>query len=323
MRVVLFASCQSATLYFDALCACGAPPVLVVTANDAPVLSELVRRCERTGIAHELHADANDPEFVTRLCSLQPDLLLVSGWPRRLREPVRRAARLGAINFHPSLLPYYRGKHPLFWAILRSEPEVGVSAHHITDAIDRGPVLMQRRVAVPEGATALSLAEAVDRVGAELVAELIRLAHTGALPRGTAQVGGSYFPPVSEEFGIIDWSTSARMLERWLRACLGTTRAYTYFRGMKVVAVRAHVARFDTAAAPGTILVADRNGIAVATGNSQEQLPFSTFEQGSFETLCVTHWQFLDRTYEARALVDLLEIVAGQRFSSNPALSNV
>ncbi len=314
--VVLLAWCPTATLYLDALVRAGAAPVLVVTGFGAPAEAPLVQACERAHVPLERCRDANAVAFASRLAQLAPDLVLVAGWPRVLGEALRRVARSGIVNFHPSLLPCYRGRHPLFWAILRGEPEVGITLHHVTAEVDAGPILLQRAVAVPQGATSASLAEVVDRAGAGLVPDLLRSARFGALPPGTVPSdAGSYFPPVRAEHALLDWTCPAHRLERLVRACAGVTHAHSFFRGMKLVALAAHAVVAPRAATPGTVLSVGPDGTLVATGSDDEAAPATA--------LRVTRWLFLEREHSAPSLAALADLAPGARLAANPALSTL
>jgi methionyl-tRNA formyltransferase len=78
----------------------------------------------------------------------EADLILLLWWPHIIKEEVIAKARRGAINLHPSLLPYNRGKHPYYWAIVDGTP-FGVSIHCVTPGIDDGPVMYQKEIPVP------------------------------------------------------------------------------------------------------------------------------------------------------------------------------
>jgi len=307
MKVVLFAWCPTATYYLEALIAAGVPPARVVTG---PSGTALASSCERNGVPVQRIGDANAPELLQELQRLEPDLLLVSGWPRILRPPLRQLARLGSLNFHPSLLPDYRGRHPLYWAIARGEKRVGISVHHLTDEVDAGPILFQAAVDVPQDATSSSLAHAVDSVGAGWIPELLELARRGALPLGVRPSSpGSYFEPVRSEHAGVDWSRAGVELERWLRACQGTIQPYTFHAGMKLVPLAAKLAGQLSAGPPGTILRIDPDGITVAT-------------KPGTPALSVGHFWFLEREHDALGITRLLRLAVGDGFGAQPAASS-
>jgi methionyl-tRNA formyltransferase len=306
VRVVLLASCAGAPLYLDALESAGERPVLIVTSSEASSLQVLPDRAAELGVPFLRQQELNQPEFLQELTRCAADLIVVAGWPKILRQAVRSAARVAVVNFHPSLLPDYRGRHPLFWAILRGERRVGITVHHLTEDVDAGPILLQREIDVADDATALSLGQVVDRAGAELVPALLELAQNGALPPGVLpDRAGSYFPPVRAEDGLVDWTRPAALLQRLLRAAEGTLPVMTFFSGMKLIIRDA--AAFDTgaASAPGSVLAVGIDGVDVATG------------QGVLRIMC---WAFMGREHRSPELAALVGIKPGSRFSHNPAL---
>lgn len=73
------------------------------------------------------------------------DLGVLAWWPTLLRDPLLSLPRLGWLNMHPSLLPFNRGKHPNFWAIVDQTP-AGASLHFVDRGVDTGPILAQERL---------------------------------------------------------------------------------------------------------------------------------------------------------------------------------
>jgi len=312
MRTVLFGWCATAGLYLEALDRAGARPVLVVTGPDAPAEDALARACADRGVVLERTGDVNDAAFVGELERIGIGLLLVAGWPRVLGERVRRVASVASVNVHPSLLPHYRGKDPLFWAILRGEREVGVTVHRLTEAVDQGPILYQKRIAVPDGATSETLAALVDREGAALIPALVARAAEGTLPFGTAASDpGSYFPPVRSEHALMDWTAGADALERLVRACAGVARAHCYFRGMKLIALEARAVGVTSSALPGTVLSVDDDAIVIACARP-----------GRPSALSVSRWLFLERVHRGGELAGRIGLESGFRVSHNPALAD-
>lgn len=119
--------------------------------------------------------------------ALEPDLLCTACFPRRVPASWRERPPIGAVNLHPSLLPRWRGPAPLFWQ-LRAGAAIGVTLHRLTERFDAGPVLAQRGLALPEGAST----DAVDRLAAQAAAALLAEAlEQPALPPGHEQDEGS------------------------------------------------------------------------------------------------------------------------------------
>ncbi len=76
--------------------------------------------------------------------------MLVAAYPQIFKREILDIFQDRAINFHPSLLPKYRGAHPHFWTIVNGEKETGLSAHYMTEGIDDGNIIAQQKILMPE-----------------------------------------------------------------------------------------------------------------------------------------------------------------------------
>jgi methionyl-tRNA formyltransferase len=162
--------------------------------------------------------DANDPEVTARIAALQPDFLFSFYYRQMLKPELLACARRGACNLHGSLLPKYRGRVPVNWAVIRGERETGATLHEMVARPDAGRIVDQMAVPILPDDTALHVFHKVT-VAAEIVLDR-------ALPdliAGTAQLReqdlaqGSYFGGRKPEDGRIDWSQSARQIHDLIR----------------------------------------------------------------------------------------------------------
>lgn len=304
MKLVLFAWCSSGAVYLEAARAAGVLPELVVTGGSAP--DEVWNACESLGVPLARCTDVNASGFIHRLERIGADLLFVSGCAEILKSRLLRVFRV-AINAHPSLLPIHRGRQPLFWTILRGEARSGITFHHITERLDGGPIIAQREVAVPEGATAASLGAAIDREGAAMLPELFAQVREGKVPHGDEQQDGPRDPEPRRDLGLLDFTREAKAIDRLVRACDGSFPAFTHLRGMRVIILEGWPDPNDLPGArPGEVRLDDAaNELAIAT-------PGGTYR--------VKKIGFLGRVYDARALGSEVSIGPGDRFAANPAM---
>jgi methionyl-tRNA formyltransferase len=87
----------------------------------------------------------SSPETIDLLRARRLDLIILAWWPYLLREPLLSLPRLGCLNFHPSYLPYNRGKHPNFWSLVEETP-FGVTLHFADTGVDTGDIAFQSRI---------------------------------------------------------------------------------------------------------------------------------------------------------------------------------
>jgi methionyl-tRNA formyltransferase len=126
-----------------------------------------------------------DPAALRRA---RPDILVSAAHRWMLSPEILGIPRLGSVGVHPSLLPTYRGSWPLWWALVNGEPEVGVTAFRMTDDVDAGPILRQKRLDTRRGESYSRLYERIAPLAGEILNELIdEVLTSGDLPVGTPQ----------------------------------------------------------------------------------------------------------------------------------------
>jgi len=194
------------------------------------------------------------------------DVAVVVAYGRILPDEFLRAPRRGCINVHFSLLPLYRGAAPANWAIVNGETETGVTTMFIEPALDTGPILLQRKTEINVRETAPELMQRLAELGAELLGET--LARLGELtPRPQHDRDATFAPILKKEDGQIDWKESAFAIERRVRGFQPWPNAYTSFNSKGLTIWTADLTdNPNSNAAPGKVIVADRNDLVVSCG---------------------------------------------------------
>ena len=150
--------------------------------------------------------------------ALEPDIIAVACYPRRLPHDLYRIARLAAVNVHPSLLPSHRGPDPLFWTLREGTGEAGVSIHELVEEFDAGPILAQERVLFRDGTTESDLEHELASTGGRLLARTIQRLLDGPVDVvEQPSVGGSYESWPSDNDYVIDTRRSARQAFNFIR----------------------------------------------------------------------------------------------------------
>ncbi|MCU0898407.1 MAG: formyltransferase [Burkholderiales bacterium] len=196
---------------------------LVVTHEDNPgenVWFESVASLARLhGIETAAPADPNDPAFVARLAALRPDFLFSFYYRQMLSPAVLATAARGAFNMHGSLLPKYRGRVPVNWAIVRGERETGATLHEMVEKPDAGRIVDQQAVPILPNDTAHDVFAKVT-VAAELTLDrsVPRLVDGTATLLSQDLSRGSYFGGRKPADGRIDWHGDAWSVHNLVRA---------------------------------------------------------------------------------------------------------
>jgi methionyl-tRNA formyltransferase len=207
------------------------------------------------------------------LRAIEADVAFVFGFHYRLPPAVLATPRLGCFNFHPGLLPQYRGPDPIFWQIRNREPFGGVTLHRMDAEFDTGPLVHIERVAIapPDtyGAHLNKLAFAVPRLVAALAERLTADPEALIVKPQNPAVAAYQERPVAEDL-LIDWATSpATAIDALVRAANPFHGGAILFWGLVLIRiwqtsiVGAGPAR-PAGSAPGAVLSADAQaGLAV------------------------------------------------------------
>ena len=171
------------------------------------------------------------------------DIIVVSGFSRLIPRKVIKSTRVATVNIHQSLLPTYRGRHPLNWAIINGENYTGVTLHHLSENFDEGNIILQKKVKISEDDTIMDLYWKTVEKGRELLGAFYKNAKKGDI-KGFRQNSGlaSYFPPRKPIDGRIDWKGSAVNIHNLIRALTYPyPGAYFYSKRKKWVIEEAQV----------------------------------------------------------------------------------
>lgn len=200
--------------------------VAVVTRPDEPRGRGLrLQPSEVALIAERYHIPALKPvrirtaAFLAELKSFAADLLIIAGYGRILPNDVLAAARIMPINVHTSLLPKFRGASPVEAAILAGESESGVTIMRVTERMDAGPILLQRKISLAPDDTQGSLKAKLAELGGLTLLESLTMLRRGELTETEQDENlATYTSPIAKEHAVIDWEADAGHIERMVRA---------------------------------------------------------------------------------------------------------
>lgn len=117
------------------------------------------------------------------LRAIKPDLIVVIG-TRKIKKDIYTQSKLGAINMHSGVLPYYRGADTEFWALVNGEREkIGVSINFIGEKLDMGDIILTagQEVSAVDNHKTLRMKNII--LGAAKMVEAINLVESGNYKR--------------------------------------------------------------------------------------------------------------------------------------------
>jgi methionyl-tRNA formyltransferase len=226
---------------------------------------------KETALAHTLPLfqpeTLKDPAVRESLSSLRPDLLIVVAYGLLLPQTILDIPAWGSINVHASLLPKFRGAAPIQWAILSGEQETGITTMRLDAGLDTGDMLLQERIPVASGETAQTLHDRLAGLGADLLVQTLRALRAGTLqPTPQDPETATYAPPLKKSQGRIDWRLPARELDCLVRGLTPWPRAFTSFKGKRLILHRVQPLEAGASGEPGMILSFKDDAIQVLTG---------------------------------------------------------
>jgi len=196
---------------------------LVVTVPDDPAerrwYASVAAAAADYGIRTITPAVANTAELARELLTLQPDFIFSFYYRSLLGAPLLAAARRGALNMHGSLLPKYRGRAPVNWAILRGERETGATLHYMVERADAGDIVDQMSVPILLDDNAREVFAKVTVAAEVILARTLPSLIDGSAVRRPQGFGPTpYFGRRRPEDGRIDWQRPALEIHNLVRA---------------------------------------------------------------------------------------------------------
>jgi methionyl-tRNA formyltransferase len=229
-------------------------PVLVVTRPDRPRgrgrhLSPppVAEAARALGLEVYQPESVNTDEARTRIAAARPDVVCVCAFGALIKEPLLSDYEM--LNVHPSLLPRWRGAAPIERAIMAGDADTGVSIMRLTAGLDSGPVCLQATEPIGPTDTYGTLAERLQRIGAELLVQALDQ-RPGFVEQDEA--GVTYADKLGPDDRRLDPSRAATELERVVRALTPHVGAYAELPGGERLGVRA-AAVLDQGPPAGTL----------------------------------------------------------------------
>ncbi|MEK7954066.1 formyltransferase [Luteolibacter soli] len=222
-RVIFFGYSEVGHDCLDLLVQRGVNVVALITHQDSAGENIWFKTPARVAVEHGIPIHTPDsvksPEWIARIAELKPDMILSVYYRHMIPEAILALAPLGAFNMHGSLLPKFRGRAPVNWAVLHGEPRIGMTLHRMVKRPDAGEIIDQEGVDIGPDDTAEQAFRKVLPCATEVLGRQL-----DALLAGTAvgtpqdESQASYYGGRTPEDGRIDWSASAGSIHNLVRA---------------------------------------------------------------------------------------------------------
>ena len=214
---------------------------LVVTHADDPHeniwFGSVAALCQERGIPY-VQPEASDLlELLPQFKKIAPDYIFSFYYRYMITSDILATARIAALNMHGSLLPKYRGRAPVNWAILHGETETGASLHIMEAKPDAGDIVGQVAVPIDPDEDATAVFAKVSNAAIEVMQAALPELLQGRVPRTpNVLANGSYFGGRKPEDGRIHWNQSAKQVHDLIRAVAPPyPGAFTDWQGARMV----------------------------------------------------------------------------------------
>lgn len=216
------------------------------------------------GIPVLLLENVRSAQFIDSYRSMAPDLTVMAYVTRILPVEFFTIPTLGAIEWHPSLMPRHGGPNALNWPIIMGEDKTGASIFWPDGGIDTGPILLKKEVDISPDDTVATLFGKLFPVSVQAMLEAVDLVKKGEAPRipqDPALV--TYEGFCTAEDAWIDWKLPGRRIYDLIRGTNPAPGARTTARGQPLVLLDSELHPAGSAAPPGSVLSVSDSGVEI------------------------------------------------------------
>jgi methionyl-tRNA formyltransferase len=265
MRAILLGSSSPGVAALETLLAAAVEIAGVGThagEEEGAVGESLHRRALELGLPTAQFERGRRAEIAAFAAACAPEVGFTVGFRFLLDAAALAVPVRGWLNVHSSLLPAYRGRAPVNWAILAGERELGATLHYLDHGVDTGDAVFQEEFPLGDDEDAGDAVRKLDGVYRNLIGRAVSGLRNGGLPRLRLPTDGEPWPRRTEEDGRIDWSLGRERVLRLVRAVAPPyPGAFTSLAGRRLYVLKA--ARIEGALEPGRI----RGDGAIGTGD--------------------------------------------------------
>ena len=223
MHAVVFAYHDVGVNCLKALLSAGIQVDLVFTHQDDPNenvwFGSVAKLCTEKNIPYVTPNSNQLVNFIPKIQALAPDYIFSFYYRFMIPEQILSCAKIAALNMHGSLLPKYRGRAPVNWAILHGETETGATLHVMEAKPDAGDIVGQAAVSIGSDETATDVFSKVSKAAVSVIDQTLPSLLKGIVPRKPNELQkGSYFGGRKPADGQILWNQTAKQVHDLVRA---------------------------------------------------------------------------------------------------------
>lgn len=276
MRIAYIGSVIFSAKALEKLISIKADVVGVVTKNESAFNSDffdLSSIAQSNDIPFHYTSNINSPETVNWIKELNPDVVFCFGWSNLIKKEVLDISRLGVIGYHPTLLPYNKGRHPLIWAKVLGLEKSGSTFFFMDEGADTGDILSQKEFVINFEDDANVLYNRLIENALVQIEDFCSQLETGNYTRIQQDITkGNTWRKRGKKDGIIDFRMSSSVICNLTRALTKPyVGAHIEYNGTDIKIWEVELSEYDSTndnIEPGKVLSILENKIEVKTGDS-------------------------------------------------------
>src|SRR6266487_6268031 len=215
-------------------------------------------------------ARIKDRQSIEEISVLAPEVIVVMAYGQILPQGVLGTPRVACLNLHASLLPRHRGAAPIQAAIASGDFETGITVMYMDEGLDTGDILLQRKIDILPTDTGGSLHDRLAQIAPDALLEALQMLAKGSQQRiPQDDTLDTYAPKLTRDDGKIDWSESAEIIERKMRAFNPWPGVFTEIGAPEVRKLKIFSAAIvDLNGGAGEVLRSDKEVIIASGGKA-------------------------------------------------------
>lgn len=209
--------------------------------------------------------DINEQKYINMIKKIAPDLIIICGWQKLVCKEILDIPRNGAIGFHSSLLPKYRGRAPVNWAIIKGERKTGITMFYCSPEADTGDIIAQKSFSITLADTCKTVYDKSAKAARQLLHIYLPQIEAGRVKKKKNESAKFHFwPKRRPEDGLINWEQNSLNIHNWIRALTYPyPGAFSYYNGKKYFIWESKLAHGKMKIlrySPGEIIKISKNG---------------------------------------------------------------
>jgi len=277
MRIVFFGAPKSALPSLEGLLRADHSIELVITQPDRPSgRGKHLVPCPVKRFASGKKIPVFQPEKIRHdalaletINSARPDINVVVAYGQILPRSIIDLPPHRSVNVHFSLLPKYRGASPVQWAILNGEQKTGLTIFVLNEKMDEGDILAQEDMDIRPREKAFELESRLAERGAALLVRTLReIDRTTPVPQNHALA--TYAPKLRKKDGQVDWTKTAELIGRQVRALSPWPSAFTFAGTTRIKIIEGEplpLPEQRDSSHPGQVIAVRKEGFEVSCGS--------------------------------------------------------